>query len=331
MKDYIQKIINAFTSTKHSEEVTREVHQWLVDEEYADEKQAALHAIWEKTEGKEDGRTLKSLTEVYRKVGIGKKNSIKRIHLKRWEYAAAAIVVIGISVFSTFFVTKNRYSEVAMIEKFTPVGEMNLVELPDGSKVRTNSGTLLLYPEVFKGDTRTVYVIGEANFIVAKNPDKPFIVKANTMAVTALGTEFNISAYPENDEIIATLIHGKIRVNCNSGIENYILDPAEQVIYNTKNKKGVLTNANLEDVIAWQKGITVFRGMTMKEVFSSLERTYGVTFQYNISLFDKDKYNFRFRQNSKIDEVMVIIQEVVGSFTYKLEDGVCYIKPINKK
>ena len=38
---------------------------------------------------------------------------------------------------------------------------MNVIELPDGSKVQTNSGTILLYPEVFKGDTRTVYLIGE--------------------------------------------------------------------------------------------------------------------------------------------------------------------------
>ena len=331
MKDYIKKIISVFTSTKHSEEVTNEVHQWLVDEEHTDEKQAALHAIWEKTEAKKDSSTLKSLAEVYMKLGVENKNPEKRIHIKLWNYAAVAIVIIGVSIFSTFFITKNMYSEVAMIEKFTPAGEMNIIELPDGSKVQTNSGTLLLYPEVFKGDTRTVYMIGEANFVVAKNPDKPFIVKANTMAVTALGTEFNISAYPESDEIIATLIHGKIQVNCNNSIENYILHPAEQVIYNTKNKKGVFANAILEDVVAWQKGISVFRGVTMKVIFSSLERTYGVTFQYNISLFNNDRYNFRFRQNSNIDEIMVIIQEVVGSFNYKLEDGVCYIKPINKK
>ena len=42
------------------------------------------------------------------------------------------------------------YSEVAMIEKFTPAGDMITIELPDGSKVQTNSGTLLLYPEAFK-------------------------------------------------------------------------------------------------------------------------------------------------------------------------------------
>ena len=34
------------------------------------------------------------------------------------------------------------------------------------------------YPEAFKGDTRTVYLVGEANFKVKKDPEKPFIVRS---------------------------------------------------------------------------------------------------------------------------------------------------------
>ncbi len=43
MENYIQKIISVFTASKHSEKVIEEVHQWLVDKEYSDEKEAALH------------------------------------------------------------------------------------------------------------------------------------------------------------------------------------------------------------------------------------------------------------------------------------------------
>ena len=31
----------------------------------------------------------------------------------------------------------------------------------------------------------------------------PFIVRSGTMSVTALGTEFNVAAYPEENEMIA--------------------------------------------------------------------------------------------------------------------------------
>lgn len=47
MENYIQKIISVFTASKHSEKVIEEVHQWLVDKEHSDEKEAALHTLWE--------------------------------------------------------------------------------------------------------------------------------------------------------------------------------------------------------------------------------------------------------------------------------------------
>lgn len=329
MKDYIQKIVRVFASSKHEEKekVTMEVHQWLLDSEHADEKEAALNSLWEETEAQADAGTWKSLENVYRKLGVEEKSSNEN-QIKIWRYVAAAVVILTVSVSGTFYFTKNAYSEVAMVEKFTQDGDMNKIELPDGSMVQTNSGTLLLYPKTFKGDTRTVYLIGEANFKVKKNPDKPFIVKSTTMSVTALGTEFNVAAYPESGEIVATLINGKIKVECDGEKQSYTLIPGQQITYSKNNAKCLLSNANLEEVTAWQKGLFVFKGDTMKEILNILERRFNITFQCNISGFSDDKYNFRFRQNANIEEIMGIMQEVVGGFNYKIEGNICYIKLI---
>lgn len=330
MKNYIQKIIYVFTTSEHSKKVVEEVHQWLLNGEHADEKETALCALWEETEAKVDSGTWNSLSKVYHRVGvespINKKNRIRI-----WQYAAAAVIMLAVSISGTFFYTKKLYSEVTMIEQFTPVGEMSTITLPDGSQVQANSGTMLLYPDAFKGEKRMVYLIGEANFKVAKDPDKPFIVKSRTMEVMALGTEFNISAYPDNEEMITTLIHGKIQVGFEDGVKSYILNPAQQVTYQSRTKQSVLTQANLEDVTAWQKGLFVFRGTIVKEILTTLERRYGVVFQYNSSLFNEDKYNFRFRDKASIEEIMTIIQEVVGGFNFKIEGDVCYIKSTTRK
>ncbi|MBR8704474.1 FecR family protein [Bacteroides pyogenes] len=334
MKDYVQKIIRAFAASRHDRKLTAEIHRWLVDETHADEKEAALHDLWKETEATKDASTRASLSKVYERLGVNERHatasntfSMRRF---RW-YAAAAVVLLAVSISGTFFLTKNMYSEIAMVEQFTPAGDMEVIELPDGSTVQTNSGTLLLYPEAFKGNTRTVYLIGEANFKVKKNPDQPFIVKSGTMAVTALGTEFNVFAYPENEKMIATLIHGKVKVDCNNGAESYILNPAEQVVYYSSTKQSTLARADLEDVTAWQRGMFVFRGCTVKEVLSTLERRYAVTFQYNASSFNNDRYNFRFREKSDIGDIMAIIREVVGGFTYKMEGDTCYIKSHKRK
>ena len=88
--------------------------------------------------------------------------------------------------------------EEDLVECYIPTAEIRELTLPDGTYVMLNSKSILLYPEKFTGETRSVYLIGEANFKVKPDKKHPFIVKANDYQVTALGTEFNVNAYPEN-------------------------------------------------------------------------------------------------------------------------------------
>lgn len=308
--------------------MTKEVHQWLVDEEHADEKDTALNTLWKETEGKVDAGTWTSLENVYHKVGVSA-DTKKQYRLFPWKYAAAVAMFV-ITVSGTFLLTKNAFEEktVAMIEQYIPDGKTHEFELPDGSRVHVNSGTLLLYPDAFKGDTRTVYLIGEADFKVKKNPDKPFIVRSANMSVTALGTEFNVAAYPEDPEIVATLIQGKVKVDYEQSDNSYILSPGQQVVYNRKTAQSKVADANLEDVTAWKRGQIIFRGSTMEEILLTLERRFDITFQYNTNLFTNDEYNFSFSKNTDIGEVMEVIKEVTGKFTYKIDKNICYMKTV---
>ena len=92
---------------------------------------------------------------------------------------------------------------------------MRSLTLPDGTKVQLNSKSTRLYPQEVTGDSRSVFLLGEANFKVKPDKKRPFIVKSNDLQITALGTEFNVSAYPESQEIATTLISGSIRVDYN--------------------------------------------------------------------------------------------------------------------
>lgn len=325
MEKYIRKIIDKFTTQKYSEKVTNKVHNWFLNSDHAEEKEAVLLELWNNTDGKVDVDTWASLESVYRKVGVSEKKEIKIRTFPIWKYVAAAIILVFISVSSTIFMSKSYYSEAPIMETFTSAGEMNTYILPDGSEVKANSNTILLYPEKFNGDTRTVFLVGEANFKVKKNSKQPFIVRSANVEVTALGTEFNVSAYPESDEIIATLLEGKVKVDC--GLDkSYILHPGQQVTYNKKMESSVLSDVNIQDVIAWRTGQVVLRGNTMNEILMVLERRYAIRFQYNANLFNNDKYNLSLRQNSDIYEVMTILQKVVQGFDYSIEKGICYIK-----
>ena len=341
MKNYIQRIIRLFAASDPDKKVTGEIHQWLLDQEHTEEKETALHDLWNETEGKVDKTTWDSLASVYTKVGA---NSGDR-HQPRIRFAhyAAAIALLIVSVSVTFQMTKQHFTETPLIENITPDGRLSTLRLPDGSIVETNSGSILLYPEKFKGETRTGYLIGEANFKVKKNTGQPFIVRSATraqslaagiksvMGTEELQAEFNVAAYPEENEMIATLIHGKIKVECDNGKESYIVTPGQQVTYHKSTGKSKLAEANIEDVTAWQKGMYVFRGVTMSAILNELERRYAVTFQYNANLFNDDKFNFRFREKSTLEDILNIMQEVVGGFNHELKGNICYIKRDAKK
>lgn len=47
-------------------------------------------------------------------------------------------------------------------------GARETISLPDGTTVCLNSGSYVFYPENLEGKTRTVYLMGEAEFKVAK-------------------------------------------------------------------------------------------------------------------------------------------------------------------
>ena len=131
-----------------------------------------------------------------------------------------------------------------------------------------------LYPHEFTGDSRSVFLLGEANFKVKPDKKRPFIVKSNDLQITALGTEFNVSAYPESQEIATTLISGSIRVDYNNLTTSVILHPNEQFAYNRNNKKYDLSNPDMDDVTAWQRGRTGSAKMTLTDIINVLGEKY---------------------------------------------------------
>lgn len=73
------------------------------------------------------------------------------------------------------------------------------------------------FPEPFSSRTRTVELDGEAYFDVRKNPEKQFIVSTtHQSAIKVLGTKFNVKAYKEADEVITTLVEGKVNFEFNN-------------------------------------------------------------------------------------------------------------------
>lgn len=156
-------------------------------------------------------------------------------------------------------------------------GEYNL-QLADGTRVWLNAASELRYPTVFSGDRREVFIEGEAFFQVAKDTRHPFVVHAANAQVKVLGTEFNISAYPEDSQVIATLNQGRIELS--SGTEKVELVPDCQAILQKDQGSITVHRVDASLYSAWKHGVFEFENLSLERIAVQLARWYGVKFVF---------------------------------------------------
>ena len=111
-------------------------------------------------------------------------------------------------------------------------GQKGSMRLADGTIVHLNSASKISFSGNYNSEERMVSLNGEAYFEVAKNPDKRFVVTCNGVDIEALGTEFNVKAYPTDSLITTTLAKGKVKVYNNK--ESVTLLPNGVATYNLK-------------------------------------------------------------------------------------------------
>ena len=330
MKNYFRQILTSFTKNTYSETIRQNFYGWLTDREHAVEKDKALKEIWTAAHAMgEVPHVEKELQRWKRNNGLYTASSVpaapnhKIRVLRVWQSIAAVLLLVVASL--GYLVMQAERTENYLIQEFVPVAGMRHLSLPDGSQVQLNSKSTLLYPKQFTGKERCVYLVGEANFKVKPDKKHPFIVKSDDFQVTALGTEFNVSAYPENVEISTALLSGSVLVEWENLTRQTILQPNEQLAYDKESRRFRVLRPDMADVTAWQRDELVFNEMTVEDIIRVLERKYDYTFVYSLSNLKKDRLSFRFKDKAPLAEVMDIIVDVAGNLKFKIEGDKCYI------
>jgi transmembrane sensor len=101
--------------------------------------------------------------------------------------SAIAVLVIGTSIISFW----RRPVSPSRPAKPVQVASDSLQKLPDGSVVELRSGAKITV--AFEAGRRRVELLqGEALFRVAKDPSRPFLVRASNVEVQAVGTSFSV-------------------------------------------------------------------------------------------------------------------------------------------
>ncbi|MBW7840774.1 MAG: FecR domain-containing protein [Chitinophagaceae bacterium] len=189
----------------------------------------------------------------------------------------------------------------------TPKGGQYQLELADGSKVWLNAASSLTFPTAFSGAQRNVKMKGEAYFEVSKDASKPFIVSAGEVSVEVLGTEFNVNAYEDEENLKTTLLKGAVNVTDNR--QTITLVPGEQARFNHSNHQlKTLKGVDVNSVIAWKNGFFSFNDASLKEVMQQLARWYDVDVVYEGTVKERE-FGGKIDRNANASQVLKILEE----------------------
>lgn len=155
---------------------------------------------------------------------------------------------------------------------YTEVGEMRTVKLPDGSLAYLNTGSALRLD--FEGGQRNVHLLaGEAEFQVAHDPDRAFVVRTRHGTAEALGTDFVVRRMEANTRV--SVLENRVRVTSPEGREassrQVILEPAQRVQLGPEGL-GTVEPVSLKAANAWRRGKVIFENRPLEEVIIEVNR-----------------------------------------------------------
>lgn len=119
----------------------------------------------------------------------------------RRAFALAAVVLLAVA--TAIFLDRDRFTGVYA----TGIGEQRTVQLLDGSTVELNARSTIQVR--LTAEQRAVTLLeGQALFRVAKDKQRPFVVRAGDAQVRAVGTAFDV--YKKQAATVVTVVEGRV-------------------------------------------------------------------------------------------------------------------------
>ena len=201
------------------------------------------------------------------------------------------------------------------MEVSTPAGTTTSITLGDGTQVLLSANSRLSYDKDFTDRKREVALVGEARFNVAKDANRPFIVRTEQIQTQVLGTVFDVKAYPQTPPDV-TLYEGKVEVSLN-GKSPRKMQPGEQATI-SKEGKLQLAQASAEQG-KWTEGEFAFDDKELKSVMQEIGSWYNISVVFHSRPLLDERIYFRMNRKASADEVLAVLNDM-GIAKFELTD-----------
>ncbi len=207
-----------------------------------------------------------------------------------------------------------------------PRGKYFHLILEDKTEVWLNTDTKLRYPSKFASDKREIELEGEAYFKVAKDKDRPFIVRSKYMTTKVLGTEFNFRSYNKTDASV-TLVEGSVIVMAKD-VPQTILKPGQNASLSANNDM-VIAEVDMKKFTSWIEGYFYFDNVSLEEIMKDLGRWYNVDIDFEDDISKKYKFKFWAKRDNTFQQTIDLLSEL-GKVSIQFENSKAKIFAIDE-
>jgi transmembrane sensor len=190
----------------------------------------------------------------------------------RFYYRVAGIAALILLVIGTWYFETRKKAE--QFQQFAATSSsLRELTLPDGSTVLLNRGSSVSIPTSYNETLRLVQLTGAAFFKVAKNKDKPFVVSADGVSTTAIGTAFYVHPAILSGDVSVSLLEGKVKVE--KGGQTVFLNAGERACFraDASVQKDNFDSRQLEN---FSRGTVQFEKADLTEITNILETYFNL-------------------------------------------------------
>jgi len=205
---------------------------------------------------------------------------------------------------------RERAGESSVNTLRVPCGGEYQLMLADGTRVRVNSESELVFPTCFNSDRREVFLKGEAYFQVAPDSDKPFYVRVNDYIVKVTGTSFNVTSYTDDPCTMTTLVEGKVSVYGNDSTWNCDLTPGHMLKFDKGTAQVISEECDPRIYTSWIDGEFKFRDMRLEDIMKKLNRWYDFEVAYEEEELKDLRFSGAAEKYNPVEFLLKMIEEV---------------------
>ncbi|MFY0714938.1 FecR family protein [Seonamhaeicola sp. NFXS20] len=225
--------------------------------------------------------------------------------------------------------SKQKTKQVEYNYLTVPRGGQFFITLADGTQVWLNSESQLKYPVNFvEGESRIVELVyGEAYFDVSPSSNhkgSKFKVFNKSQEIEVIGTEFNVKAYKDENNIYTTLVKGKVTMNFENKSQNLI--PKQQSNFNTITGDLEVKMVDVYNEISWKDGIFSFEEVSLKEIMKVLSRWYDIEVVFENKNIENKEFIGLLRKDQNIEKIISRIKHFGVIKDYEFKDKILLLK-----